>query len=342
MEKYKFSKAGENLVNLMIDHKRNAPLACFASKEGRKEAINAKFFEVLGTSNPSENDLDEHKKEIFAIIREVATQTLTNDGAEVSEFYSRFVDERSLPLGDTLEIEIKNDAYLTVGRISGNNWNLKRERIDKGDVVTIKTDAFYVGVYEYLKRVITKRADFADIMDLVGKSITKHKNDFIYENFKTAIDGLPTAYKYTGAYIEKEILERIAKVKAANKGSRITLVGTAEALALLQGKTEVGISQNMMDEMNGSGFLGTWKGNDCLALPTCYKANTEELAFADNVIYIIPSDQKLVTIVNEGEPIVKSTSLITDNMDMTEDYFVIWRMGAVVIFNKMMGRIELN
>ena len=68
MEKYKFSKAGENLVNLMIDHKRNAPLACFASKEGRKEAINAKFFEVLGTSNPSENDLDEHKKEIFAIL----------------------------------------------------------------------------------------------------------------------------------------------------------------------------------------------------------------------------------------------------------------------------------
>ena len=80
MEKYKFSKAGENLVNLMIDHKRNAPLACFASKEGRKEAINAKFFEVLGgKEKPTENDLEDHIREVFAIIREVASQTLTNE-----------------------------------------------------------------------------------------------------------------------------------------------------------------------------------------------------------------------------------------------------------------------
>ena len=179
-------------------------------------------------------------------------------------------------------------------------------------------------------------------MDKVAETIRKHKDDFIYENFKSAIDGLPANYKYQGSYVEKEILKRIAKVKAANKGAKVTLVGSVEALSLLQGKNTAGLSQNMLDEINGTGFLGTWKGNDCLALPTCYKADTEELAFDDNVIYIIPANQKLITIVNEGEPIVKSTTLYQDNMDMSEDYFVIWRMGVVVIFNKIMGKIELE
>lgn len=81
MERFNFSKSGEQLINLMVDHERKAPLGtCFSSQQGRKDAINAKFFEVLGgKERPTENDLEDHIREVFAIIREVASQTLTNE-----------------------------------------------------------------------------------------------------------------------------------------------------------------------------------------------------------------------------------------------------------------------
>lgn len=337
----KFSAKQQELINLVVDHNSNKPLLVFANEEARKEAIDRKFFEILGTDKPDEQDLEDHKSEIFAIIKEVAVQTVAQgDGAEVSAFYNRFVQEKYYARGDKPEIEIKNDSYLTVGKITGNNWNLKRERKDRGEVYTIKTDAYYVGVYEYLLRILTGRASFADVLSEVGVAIKKHKDDFISGKFGVSLNGLPTPYKFSGQYDEPAILEVISRVKAANKGAKITLTGTVEALGRLQGN--IVASDKMIDEMNQSGFLGMWKGYECMALPTCYLANTETFAFDPNTIYVLPSDQKLITIANEGNPIVKDTgAVITENMDMTQDYFVIWRMGGVVVFNKMCGKLEI-
>ena len=337
----RFSQTQQELINLVVDHNLSKPLLMFASADARKEAINKKFFEILGTETPDEQDLEAHKVEIFAILKEVAQQTIAQgDGAEVSAFYNRFVAERNIARGDRPEIEIPNDSYLTVGRISGNNWNLKRERKDKGEVITVKTDAYYVGVYEYLLRVLTGRANFADILAEVGVAIQKHKDDFIADKFGVALSALPTPYKFTGVYDESAILRVISRVKASNHGAKITLVGTVEALGRLQGNLVA--SNGMIDEMNQSGFLGMWKGYECMALPTCYKANTEDFAFDPNVIYVLPSDSKLITIVNEGAPIVKETgAVIQANMDMTQDYYVIFRMGVAVLFSKMVGRVEI-
>lgn len=333
----------QQLVNLMVDHQKKIPTTVFATAEGRKEAINAKFFDVLGSEHPTEMDLDAHKHEVFAIIQEVARQTIAlGDGSELSVFNRAFVEEKNVALGDQLEMEVENDAYLSVGKISGNNWNLKRERVDAGYTFRVKTDAYYVGVYEYCKRVLTGRADFASIMDKVGQTISKFKDDFIATKFTEAISGLPATYKYSGAYVQAEILKRIARVKSANKGAKVTLMGTAEALAKLQNLTATTASDTMLDEMNNSGYLGKFYGNDCVALPTCYKSDSETFAFNDNAIYIVPSNQKLVTIVTEGEPIVKETIAQTENMDMSQDYFVIWRMGGIVLFNSIMGMIEIT
>lgn len=341
---YRFSEKEQQLINLMVDDRKNKPLTVFSTKEARKEAINAQFFEILGTTTPNEMDLDDHKRGLFAIIQEVAKQTIAlGDGTEASLFYSKFVTEESIGLGDTKEIEIENDSYLTVGRISGNNWNLKRERVDKGAVITVKTDAFYVGCYEYMKRIITGRANFSDLLDKVTISIRKHKDDFIANKFGEAISGIPTPYKYKGAYNDTEILKVISRVKAANKGTRVTLVGTVEALSKLQMISNIGASDSMLDEINQSGFLGKWKGHDCLALPTVYKADSEDFVFDPNVIYVLPSDSKLIRVINRGEPIVKETAMAwQENMDMSVDYYVIWQMGAVVLFNKLVGRLEIT
>lgn len=338
----KFNEKEAQLIKLAIDETKGVAVANFSS-EDRNEKIRERFAEILGTRKPDPMEFEAHKHKVFALIREIVNETIANGGAEIAQFNSQFVEEDTIEFGDKKQYEVANDSYLTVGRISGNNWDLDRQRLDEGETFTVETQAYYIAIYDYFIKFLAGRMDWSALMDRVAKSVMKHKNDFITAKFTEALNGIPALYKYSGTYNEGQILNKLSHVSAANEGTPISLVGTREALAKLQKIDTSALSDKQKEEANENGFLGKWKGYNCIALPAVYKEGTTEFAFSTDTIYVLPAtDNKPIKIVNEGKVFVMETNNESETMDMTKNYAIVWRMGGAIVFNRAMGSIQIT
>lgn len=330
-----------SLVKLGIDAVNKIPVTDF-SEGDRNEAMRGKFLEIMGTEKFDPMAYDAHKYEVFQVIREVIQQTIADGEGAMSAFYNQFVEERNIAWGDSQTFEIENDAYLTVGKVSGNNWDLDRQRVDKGASIPVATDAYYVKVFEYFKRFMTGRMSFEDLVGKVDVAIKKFKDDAVAEAFVSATKGLPSKFVYTGAYNQTEIQRVLDYVSGANAGEVITLVGTKGALNKLQGITIGNLSDSQKAEYNSKGFIREWNGYVCAELPTVLKANSiEEFAFNNTDIYVLPSNVKPVKVVNEGSVLVQETDEKM-NKDMTKNFAVIFNIGFIAIFNKLFGKISIT
>lgn len=331
----------KTLVALGIDQINKVPVADFSAQD-RNEIMRKEFLELMGVEKFDAMAYNKHKYEIFEVIRETLQATLSKETELQDSFVSRFVDERNVEYGDAITFEVDNDAYLTVGKISGNNWDLDRQRIDRGASVTPKINSYYIKIYDYFKKFMSGRMDFAEISEKVYKSIAKFKSDFVAEVFQSAVSGLPSEFSYSGAYDKAKIQGVLDHVTASN-GGNVVLVGTKGALNKLQNITDVVASDKMADELNNNGFLRRWAGYDCAELPTAFKANSKKNFIFDNdKIFVLNGEAKPVKIVNEGQMLVAETNDITNMNDMTKELACIWNMGGVAIFDRMFGVIELT
>lgn len=330
------------IIKLGVDQIQSVPVTNFSSKD-RNEAIRGKFLEVMGTSKFDDMSYQKNKYEIFEIIREVLKETKPTDQKHLSQFYTNLVEEDYIEDGDVKEYEIGNDAYLTVAKISGNNWDLDRQRMDKGATVRVKTNAYYIKVYEYFKRFMTGRMDFAELATKVDESIDKFKLDLVSDTFKKTVEGLPSGFSYSGAYVEGEVQKVLTNVSAANEGVDVALTGAKGALNKLQGISVANLSDAQKAEYNAKGFIREWKGYTCVELPTAFKANSlTDFVFDNETIYVLPTGVKPIKIVNEGEPLVSEVADVSDRIDMTKEFAIIWKIGAIAIFSTLIGSVEIT
>lgn len=334
----------ETLIKLGIDHVKGVPVQNFEGAT-RNQAMRDKFFEVMDVTDGKFDPMkyEAHKHEVFAIIREILTQTIADGQGVMSQFYSTFVEESYIEWGDKKEYEIENDAYLTVGKVSGNNWDLSRQRMDKGAIITVTTSAYYVKIYEYFKRFMTGRMDFADLTMALDKSIKKFKDDAVAEAFKSGVTGLPTGWYYTGSYKETEIQTVIDNVTASNNGSDVVLTGTKSALNKLQGITVTNLSDAQKAEYNTLGYIRNWKGYTCAELPTIFQQNSiTDFVFDTQTTYVLPVGAKPVKMVVEGSPLVQETNDIADRKDMTKEFTTIINVGFAFILNRLIGGFKIT
>lgn len=333
------------IIKLGVDQINRVPVTNF-SQADREVALRDKLHELTESRNGQFDVMayNKNKYEVFEVIREIISQTIANGEGEMSAFYNQFVEEEHIELGSRKEFYIENDAYLTIAKVSGNNWDLDRQRADQGSTITVKTEAYAIKVFEYFKRFMTGRSSFEELVKKVDVSIKKFKDELVAESFKTAINGLPANFSYTGTYNEMLIQNVLTHVSASNKGSEVILVGTKGALNKMQSLNAVNLSDAQKAEYNSKGFLREWKGYVCAELPTLFKANSiDEFVFDNDTIYVLPTQQaKPIHLITEGEPLVAETDEISDLKDMTKEFATIFRVGAVAIFDKMIGCIKLS
>lgn len=336
-----FTEIQSTLIKLGIDEARGVKIENFSS-EDRNNAIRKKMFELLGTDKPSKKQIYFHSRELAEVFTEVLEDDLLRQkNNELSDFQRMFVEERTVAEDEKVEYDIKNDCYFTVGKVSGDHWDLDRQRIDKGGKVSVDTDAYYIKMYDYLKRFLTGQITWAELLAKVADSIKKFKQDFISTKFAEAIDGVPGMFKYSGAYNKNTILNTVAKVEAANKGEKISLVGTKTALARLQDMQTA--SDKQKDEMNDNGYIGKWYGYNCVALPNVFKEGTTDFAFDADTIYILASENnKPIKLINRGSVMVQECTNGVSNMDMTMEFATIWEMGAAVLFTTGVGLLKIT
>ena len=333
------------IIKLGVDQINRVPVTNF-SQADREVALRDKLHELTESRNGQFDVMayNKNKYEVFEVIREIISQTIANGKGEMSAFYKQFVEEEHIELGNRKEFYIENDAYLTVAKVSGNNWDLDRQRADQGSTITVKTEAYAIKVFEYFKRFMTGRSSFEELVKKVDVSIKKFKDELVAEAFKTAVNGLPANFSYTGTYNEMLIQNVLTHVSASNKGSEVILVGTKGALNKMQSLNAVNLSDAQKAEYNSKGFVREWKGYICAELPTLFKENSiDEFVFDNDTIYVLPTQQaKPIHLIAEGEPLVAETNEISDLKDMTKEFATIFRIGAVCIFDRMIGAIKLS
>ena len=333
------------IIKLGVDQINRVPVTNF-SQADREVALRDKLHELTESRNGQFDVMayNKNKYEVFEVIREIISQTIANGKGEMSAFYNQFVEEEHIELGNRKEFYIENDAYLTVAKVSGNNWDLDRQRADQGSTITVKTEAYAIKVFEYFKRFMTGRSSFEELVKKVDVSIKKFKDELVAEAFKTAVNGLPANFSYTGTYNEMLIQNVLTHVSASNKGSEVILVGTKGALNKMQSLNTVNLSDAQKAEYNSKGFVREWKGYICAELPTLFKENSiDEFVFDNDTIYVLPTQQaKPIHLIAEGEPLVAETNEISDLKDMTKEFATIFRIGAVCIFDRMIGAIKLS
>lgn len=337
-----FNETTMELIKLGVDHINGVTVANF-SNGSRNDAIRDKFFEIMGTDKWDVMSYNAHKNEIFEIMKEIFKQTISDSDGLMSQFYNTFVEEDHIEWGDSKEIELENDAYLTVGKISGNNLDLDRQRMDAGASIPMKTDAYYIKVYEFFKRFMTGRMDFAKLAEKMNTSIKKFKDDAVAECFKSGVEGLPQGWYYEGSYNKNEIQNVFTNVTASNDGSDVIAVGTKGALNKLQGITVANLSDAEKLEYNTKGYVRNWEGYTCVELPTVFKANSlTEFAFDNDTVYVLPVGAKPVKVLTEGDPIVTETNEIADRKDMTKEVCTIFNVGFMFIMNRLIGGVKIT
>src|SRR6185312_10476577 len=124
--------ANTELIKLCVDVVKNpTQVQNYSKGKDVDSVIRGKFFEIMGTENPTKKDIRRHEVAIFEILEEVLTETYLK-GVEEDAFFSRFAEVRNLALGDTQEFYIEDDGVVIVSEHAGNNWNIDRQKIEGG------------------------------------------------------------------------------------------------------------------------------------------------------------------------------------------------------------------
>lgn len=332
----------KELVKLCIDTVKNPSIVQnFSKGMDVSEVIRKEFFEIMGTEKPTLKDLRRHKVEVFEIIEEVLDQTIIN-GVNENDFFMQFADVRNLALGDRNEFYVEDNTLLVASKLSGNHWDITRQKLDVGQSFSVKTSAFGLAVYMDFFQFLTGRRSFPELIAKVQRAITDKISQEVAASFTAGASYLPSEFKASGTYDQAKLFDVIGHVEAAS-GSTPYVLGTRKALAKITAGANTALySDNMKNELNNTGRLSTYNGINMVQLPNVHKANTFQFAYDDNLLLILPSnDIKPVKLVFEGDSLVKEVSDGTDNMDMSIEYKFITKFGTQVVFNTLYGSYSM-
>ena len=320
----------------------------YANKEEREDAIRASIFEVLGIEKYEKkafrNAMRKHKDEVYEIIEEVVDQIMVNGDYAKDAFFDQFVELKNLALGDENKFYIEGDHALTVAEFSGEHFNIKRRRFDAGETFSVSMKDFGIAVFEYFDRIGSGRADYAKLTSELSIAVGKHLSDLAKTTFAGALANLPSVFKAVGSYSEEQILITASHVQAST-GIKPYFLGTSVGLRKLQGIKDISVwSENMKEDQNKLGFLPVWNTYACIELPQGHKGNsaTFEFTMDDNVVYIFSGGEKPVKMVLEGDTEIREIGATWNggmNADKTVQQTLVYKAGATVAYNKMLGTI---
>lgn len=241
-------------------------------------------------------DYDRNKVEINAILKENVNQVLK---LKIGEALSIIADVAFVGHGDKKEFNVRNGRlkveYVALGS------EIRRQKIYKGKL-SAQPKALGAAVYAEWDDILAGRAEaFTDMVDEIADAIAEEVLKTIQSTFVAAMSSAPSANKYSGAFALAQ-LRSVANTVAAY--GRPVIVGTAVGLSNITSDTgfKATMSDNMKDEFNRNGYLGTWEGKAIVQLPNTFTdENNSEWVLNNNYIYVLPvGTDKPVKVTFEG------------------------------------------
>ena len=325
------------------------------TKEEANEVIRNKIKEIAGLpENPNEVQIKRAfrkqsvREAIFEILEETLDDTLIT-GWSNDPFFNKYVEFKSMTLGDKNSFYIKDPCVLTISKIAGGHHNLERQRLAGGSTRSVSTASYGAKVYMEMSRFIQGVEDWNELVDAIASAFTRYINTMIHDSVMSAVDTLPVPTKWhvkaaANTTNKKKFKQLISDVKMAT-GSPVVIMGTDVALSELTGFGDTTwISNEAKDDVYRTGRIGTFEGTPLVEIPQAFAYNdVEHYLEADDKLLIMPNNiDRFIKFFYEGADEIVENSQIADNGDDTKDYEFKTTFGLETMTNVRFGLWEIT
>lgn len=320
-------------------------------KEANKKIVE-KFMSVIGCNEYStkaeiRKAIKRNQQVLFDLIEEVVPNLLQT-GWQENPFFNEFVETKHIDIGDKNVFYTEDETLLTVSKVSGNHWDIDRQRLGKGASFSVETSWYGIAVYSEYERLLTGAEDFSTFVNKLYEAVDRYVNESIYQAMLSASEQLPGGTDGNGQWVKTGALDAAEKIKFLQliedvqmaTGMEVVIMGTKTALSRLEAMQDINwISEDMKVARNTTGKIGYWEGIRLVEIKQGFKLNDTSARLVDDKhLLIMPvGENKFIKVVNEGQPEMRQVNDNTFHQDMTYDYRYMWKMGVGVQINLLFG-----
>ncbi len=336
---------------LMLDT-ANANFEEGIDAKSANEKIVSMFKQIIGCDEKStkaeiRKAIRKNQQVLFDLIEEVVPNLLQS-GWQDNPFFNEYVETKNIDIGDQNVFYTEDETILSVSKVSGNHWDIDRQRLGKGASFSVATSWYGIAIYSEYERLLTGAEDFATFVTKLYEAVDRFVNESIYQAFCDAAEKLPGGASGAGQWVKTGALDAAAKdtfmtliedVQMAT-GMDVVIMGTKSALMKLEGMQDINwVSNDMKVERNTTGRIGFFEGIRLVELKQGFRLNdTTNRLVNDKQLFIMPTgDNRFVKLVNEGQPEMRQVNDNTTNLDMTYDYRYMFKMGVAVMIGLRFG-----
>lgn len=275
-----------------------------------------------------------NKVEIFELIEELVP-AIVNEEHRDSDFWQKYVDERNLSEGDSIEFDVQDNSLFVVSEIADGIATPRRQRIVGNKTYTLNPVVHSIRMYDEFSRFMAGRINWLELCDKVAKSFDAQIWNDIYAvvgGIDTSSTGLTNTYIKSGTYDEETLMELIEHVEAANNASAV-IVGSKLALSKCKGV----LSDEAKSKMFSEGYYGNFNGTPMITLKQSHKAGTSDFVLPKDAIYVFASDDKFIKYVTRGETWINEKD-VTANADKTIEYLMEMEYAVGISVNGPLGK----
>ena len=310
------------------------------------------FKQIIGCDEKStkaeiRKAIRKNQQVLFDLIEEVVPNLLQS-GWQDNPFFNEYVEIKNIDIGDQNVFYTEDETILSVSKVSGNHWDIDRQRLGKGASFSVATSWYGIAIYSEYERLLTGAEDFATFVTKLYEAVDRFVNESIYQAFCDAAEKLPGGASGAGQWVKTGALDAAAKDKFMTliedvqmaTGMDVVIMGTKSALMKLEGMQDINwVSNDMKVERNTTGRIGYFEGIRLVELKQGFRLNdTTNRLINDKQLFIMPTgDNRFVKLVNEGQPEMRQVNDNTTNLDMTYDYRYMFKMGVAVMIGLRFG-----
>lgn len=338
-----------NFSKLLVDTARES-FESGVNKADANALIREQFRNIMGIDEKASakevrRAIERNKHEIFAVIEDTIEDLLTSGWTD-NEFFRDFVEVRNLADYDTNEFITEDKSVLSVAKLSGNSWEIDRQRLGVGDVFRVNTEWVGLGVYEEFERLMTGKADWSKLISKIYEAMDDYVDSIVYQAVMSAgtqvLPGSDQFYKTAAldAAAKTTFVTMVEDVQAANRGAEVVIMGTKSALSRLSDLIPAQwIADEDKTDRRNLGRVGVWEGTRLVEIPQVFAKNDTTSKMVDpNVLLIMPvADNQFIKLVYEGNSRIKEVTDNTEHNDMTYEFKYQTKLGVACIIGRYFG-----
>ena len=316
------------------------------------EKIRSMFKKVIGVDETASKAdirraIQDNQKVLFRLIEDVVPNLLQT-GWQENPFFNEFVEIKNIDIGDQNVFYTEDETILSVSKVSGNHWDIDRQRLGKGASFSVETSWYGIAVYSEYEKLLTGAEDFATFVNKLYEAVDKFVNESIYQAMISASAQLPGGATGSGQWVKtgdltaatKDVFMQLIEDVQMATGMEVVIMGTKTALSKLGNIQDIDwVSDDMKVQRNTTGRIGYFEGIRLVEIKQGFRLNdTTNRLVDDKQLLIMPAgDNKFIKLVNEGNPEMRQVNDNTVNQDMTYDYRYMFKMGVAVMVNLLFG-----